>query len=92
MGPSTLQALRVVCSRGSATQQRRTVKTREGYENEPPLALNNLIRGESSNADLVLVNLPQHRGDMPASRLLQSLDAITERLARVVVFRTTCDP
>ncbi|VDN07475.1 unnamed protein product [Thelazia callipaeda] len=68
-------------------QLEQELKYRRVYKNDPPIALNSLIRGESLNADLIIVNLPRPRGNMLASRLLQSLDAITERLTRVIVFR-----
>uniref|UniRef100_A0A915PWQ2 SLC12A transporter C-terminal domain-containing protein n=1 Tax=Setaria digitata TaxID=48799 RepID=A0A915PWQ2_9BILA len=71
----------------SIMKQNEQTKSRMLYKSEPPLGLNNLIRNESNNADLIIVNLPRPRGDMPASRLLQSLDAITEHLTRVVIFR-----
>uniref|UniRef100_A0A8R1XNG7 SLC12 domain-containing protein n=1 Tax=Onchocerca volvulus TaxID=6282 RepID=A0A8R1XNG7_ONCVO len=66
-------------------------KDRRIYKNESPLRLNNLIRKESINADLIIFNLPRPRGDMPTSRLLQILDAVTEQLTRVVVFRPPTD-
>ncbi|KAM3717894.1 Solute carrier family 12 member [Dirofilaria immitis] len=62
-------------------------KCRRIFKNEPSLRLNSLIRKESTNADLIMINLPRPRGDMPASRLLQILDTVTEQLTRVVIFR-----
>ncbi|KAL3984652.1 hypothetical protein ACH3XW_35415 [Acanthocheilonema viteae] len=68
-------------------QQEQRSKSRRIYKNEPPLRLNSLIRKESINADLVMLNLPRPRGDVPASRLLQTLDSVTEQLTRTVIFR-----
>ncbi|VIO97835.1 Uncharacterized protein BM_BM9275 [Brugia malayi] len=68
-------------------QENEGSKGRRIYKNEPPVGLNSLIRSESANADLIMLNLPRPRGDMPASRLLQMLDVVTKRLTRVVIFR-----
>ncbi|VDK33036.1 unnamed protein product [Anisakis simplex] len=51
-------------------------------------SVNNLIRSISSNADLVLVNLPRARQEATtASRLLLSLDVIGDHLPRLIAFR-----
>ncbi|VBB34661.1 unnamed protein product, partial [Acanthocheilonema viteae] len=42
-------------------QQEQRSKSRRIYKNEPPLRLNSLIRKESINADLIMLNLPRPR-------------------------------
>uniref|UniRef100_A0A0M3I6M3 SLC12 domain-containing protein n=2 Tax=Ascaris TaxID=6251 RepID=A0A0M3I6M3_ASCLU len=49
--------------------------------------LNNIIRVNSANADLILVNLPRARMETSASRLLISLEMISDHLPRMIAFR-----
>ncbi|OZC06995.1 hypothetical protein X798_06007 [Onchocerca flexuosa] len=88
--PDDIAAYGYKCSTAKFSTSNQNIQQEEGskerriYKNESPLRLNNLIRKESINADLIMFNLPRPRGDMPTSRLLQILDVVTEHLTRVV--------